>query len=94
MLRSTVQSAIAALNSLQSNASTRQMLSKLMHVDPTYNVHQVESCLQRIGRRVDELDALRIVHVAGTKGKGSTAAMIESLLRHRGFKTGLYTWAF
>jgi dihydrofolate synthase / folylpolyglutamate synthase len=31
------------------------------------------------------------VHVAGTNGKGSTAAMIESILRTSGFSTGLYT---
>ena len=31
------------------------------------------------------------VHVAGTNGKGSTAAMLESILRTAGYKTGLYT---
>jgi dihydrofolate synthase/folylpolyglutamate synthase len=31
------------------------------------------------------------VHIAGTKGKGSTAAMIESILRTAGYRTGLYT---
>jgi dihydrofolate synthase / folylpolyglutamate synthase len=31
------------------------------------------------------------VHIAGTKGKGSTAAMCESILRAAGYKTGLYT---
>jgi dihydrofolate synthase / folylpolyglutamate synthase len=31
------------------------------------------------------------VHIAGTNGKGSTAAMLESILRHAGFRTGLYT---
>jgi len=31
------------------------------------------------------------VHVAGTNGKGSTAAMIESILRAAGIRTGLYT---
>jgi len=31
------------------------------------------------------------VHIAGTNGKGSTAAMIESILREAGFKTGLFT---
>jgi dihydrofolate synthase/folylpolyglutamate synthase len=31
------------------------------------------------------------VHVAGTNGKGSTAAMLESILRAAGFATGLYT---
>ena len=33
----------------------------------------------------------RFVHVAGTNGKGSTCAMIESALRADGFRTGLYT---
>ncbi len=33
----------------------------------------------------------RYVHVAGTNGKGSTSAMIESGLRHAGMRTGLYT---
>lgn len=31
------------------------------------------------------------VHVAGTNGKGSTATMIERILREAGYKTGLYT---
>lgn len=33
----------------------------------------------------------RSVLIAGTKGKGSTAAMLESILRAAGYKTGLYT---
>ena len=33
----------------------------------------------------------RLVHVAGTNGKGSTATYIASLLQKAGFKTGLYT---
>src|SRR5271155_78715 len=35
--------------------------------------------------------AVPCVHVAGTNGKGSTAAMIESILRAAGLRTGLYT---
>ena len=35
--------------------------------------------------------ACRIIHVAGTNGKGSTCAMIERGLRTKGFSTGLYT---
>ncbi|MBQ3195204.1 MAG: bifunctional folylpolyglutamate synthase/dihydrofolate synthase [Clostridia bacterium] len=36
-------------------------------------------------------NALRFVHVAGTNGKGSTSAMIASILRQAGYKVGLYT---
>ena len=34
---------------------------------------------------------LRIVHVAGSKGKGSTAAMLAAILRQAGYRTGLFT---
>lgn len=36
-------------------------------------------------------EALRIIHVAGTKGKGSTAVLIASVLHAAGVRTGLYT---
>lgn len=39
----------------------------------------------------DPQKKLRFVHVAGTNGKGSTCAMLESILRHAGYRTGLYT---
>ena len=36
-------------------------------------------------------DRLRFLHVAGTNGKGSVCAMLDSCLRVAGHKTGLYT---
>ena len=39
----------------------------------------------------DPENAIKSIHVAGTKGKGSTAAIIQSILTASGFKTGLYT---
>ena len=36
-------------------------------------------------------EKLRFVHIAGTNGKGSTAAMTASVLRAAGYRTGLYT---
>jgi dihydrofolate synthase / folylpolyglutamate synthase len=35
--------------------------------------------------------AFESVHIAGTNGKGSTAAMLESILRAAGLRTGMYT---
>ena len=34
---------------------------------------------------------LRIIHVAGSKGKGSTSAMLAAILRRAGYRTGLFT---
>ena len=36
-------------------------------------------------------DKIKCIHVAGTNGKGSTCAMLASVLTHAGYKTGLYT---
>ena len=51
--------------------------------------------LERIAQVLDALDRpqdrLRFVHVAGTNGKGSTCAMMESALRAAGRRTGLFT---
>lgn len=38
--------------------------------------------------------SLRFVHVAGTNGKGSTAAMVESILRTAGYRTGFFVSPF
>ncbi|RQM26925.1 hypothetical protein B5M09_011589 [Aphanomyces astaci] len=38
-----------------------------------------------------DASTLSVVHVAGTKGKGSTCAFTESILRAHGAKTGLFT---
>src|SRR4030042_1209595 len=50
--------------------------------------------LARVGRLLSVLDQpqqkFQVIHLAGTKGKGSTAALIESLLRRAGWRTGLY----
>lgn len=51
--------------------------------------------LARIARLLELMgrpqDRLRFVHVAGTNGKGSTCAYLESILRVAGYRTGLFT---
>jgi dihydrofolate synthase/folylpolyglutamate synthase len=51
--------------------------------------------LRRIENLLEKLDnphlAAKTVHVAGTKGKGSTTAIISSVINQAGYGTGLYT---
>ena len=51
--------------------------------------------LERIGELLDKLDRpqdkLRFIHIAGTNGKGSCAAMTASVLKAAGHRVGLYT---
>ena len=57
--------------------------------------HAIEPTLERMAALVSVLgDPQRsypVIHVTGTNGKTSTARMIESLLRARGLRTGLFT---
>lgn len=56
---------------------------------------EIELGLDRIRELLRRLDdphlAFRTLHVGGTNGKGSAAAIIESVLRAQGRRTGLYT---
>lgn len=49
------------------------------------NVHHLLGRLDHPERRFPS------IHIAGTNGKGSTAALLESILREAGVKTGIYT---
>jgi dihydrofolate synthase/folylpolyglutamate synthase len=53
-----------------------------------FGLHRMEALLARLGA---PHRAYKVVHIAGTNGKGSTAAMIEAGLRAAGNTTGLYT---
>ena len=52
---------------------------------------RTQELLQRLG---DPQKTLKFIHIAGTNGKGSTAAMLDSILRAAGYRSGLYTSPF
>ena len=54
----------------------------------TLDLSRVERLLAAVGNPHTRFPA---VHIAGTKGKGSTAAMSEACLRAAGYRTGFYT---
>ncbi|MFO0809741.1 MAG: folylpolyglutamate synthase/dihydrofolate synthase family protein [Gemmataceae bacterium] len=49
---------------------------------------RMRDLLSRLG---DPHEKLKTVHVTGSKGKGSTCAMLDSVLRHAGYRVGLFT---
>jgi len=53
----------------------------------THNLARVEQLLAAVGNPQAHFPS---VHIAGTKGKGSTAAMCEACLRAAGYRTGFY----
>ncbi len=65
-----------------------EVVPRLAHNVANYDLRRVEELLSRIGN--PHLKA-RSVHIAGTNGKGSIAAMIASALTASGYTTGLYT---
>lgn len=51
-----------------------------------FTLERVQAVRERLGLRFD----CPLISVAGTNGKGSTCAMIESIARHAGYRTALY----
>lgn len=47
-----------------------------------------------LGKLDDPQKELKFIHIAGTNGKGSTAAMLSSILEEAGYRVGLYTSPF
>lgn len=77
------QSAVRYLLSLG-----RELAAPTQAAAAKFNLENISTLLERLGRP-DR--AFPLVHIAGTNGKGSTAAFIERILREAGFRTGLNT---
>ncbi len=54
----------------------------------TYNLQRTEKLLNYLG---NPHNSIKAIHIAGTNGKGSTGAMVASILKEAGFKTGFYS---
>lgn len=69
----------------------------MRNLDWLYNLQGRGSVLglERVKELLEKLDnpqeKLKCIHVAGTNGKGSVCAIISSILKEAGYKTGMYT---
>ena len=52
------------------------------------SLEHTKECLRRLGSPQDKF---KVIHVAGTNGKGSTCAFLTSILREAGYSCGLFT---
>ncbi|KAI8337294.1 Mur ligase [Chlamydoabsidia padenii] len=91
----TYSEAVNKLNSLQTNAALLEQLRKAGPRMNQYSLPEMRHYFKRIGYEPRDFDHLQIIHVTGTKGKGSTSALTQSILRHypldRPLRTGLFT---
>lgn len=69
-------------------AEASERLSSLCGTVSSYGTARTRALLDELG---SPDDALRIVHVAGTNGKGSVCAMLSAVLREAGHSTGVFT---
>ncbi|KAJ5949172.1 Folylpolyglutamate synthase [Penicillium verhagenii] len=85
----TYEAAIVALNSLQTNYAVVEELRKSVSRKEMNerSIPETVEWLQRIGYKPSDLDRLNPIHVAGTKGKGSTSAFISTILSQRSDST-------
>lgn len=66
----------------------RELAAPTQAAAAKFNLENITTLLERLGRPER---AFPSIHIAGTNGKGSTAAFVESILRRAGFRTGLNT---
>src|ERR1700740_2944811 len=66
----------------------RELAAPTQAAAAKFDLENITVLAERLGRP-DR--AYPSTHIAGTNGKGSTAAFLESILRHAGFRTGLNT---
>ncbi len=77
----------AAMRFLLSQTDYEQML-RVRYNSDTFSLDRMKLLLKKLGNPHQKL---RSVHIAGTKGKGSTATMLASMLQACGHSVGLYT---
>ncbi|XP_003737634.2 folylpolyglutamate synthase, mitochondrial-like [Galendromus occidentalis] len=85
------EEAVSQLNKLQSNVQAIEESVKLRQTTAPLTYTKCSNYLHALGIEQKQLTAMRVVHVSGTKGKGSTCAYTESILRSYGYKTGFYS---
>ncbi|GMG21500.1 unnamed protein product [Ambrosiozyma monospora] len=80
MLRRSYKDAIGLLNSLQSNFATIQAVRQSGKTRNEMLIPEMVEWTRRIGYEPSDFNKLNVIHVTGTKGKGSTCAFVQSIL--------------
>jgi dihydrofolate synthase/folylpolyglutamate synthase len=86
------------MSSLSANATYQEVLDWMFSRLPMFqrigaaayrpDLHNIRLLCQQLGHPEKNL---KVIHVGGTNGKGSTSHLLASILQEAGYKTGLYT---
>ena len=64
---------------------------KVVDGEVPFHLENIKKLLERLGNPQDKL---KMIHIAGTNGKGSTSAFLNQILVESGYKVGIFTSPF
>ncbi|KAI0980777.1 hypothetical protein GJ496_010881 [Pomphorhynchus laevis] len=76
-----------AINYISLLTPSRNTLHKL---EPSHNLERMAKILSTLNVKFNQNNRSRYIHITGTKGKGWTGAILESILRKQGYSTGFF----
>ena len=68
-----------------------EVMSVIHNAEKLGSIMGVETVKEMLNRLGNPQDKLKVIHIAGTNGKGSTASYIASSYVSNGYKVGLFT---
>ncbi len=76
---------------MANNSNEPEFLKDALKFGINLGLDRINALLEKLG---NPHKALRVIHIAGTNGKGSTVAFLSSILAQSGTKVGIYTSPF
>ena len=67
---------------------SKELLTSQAKFQINLGLERIQSILKLLGNPQEKV---KVIHIAGTNGKGSVSAILANILKCSGYKTGLYT---
>lgn len=80
---------LGAVEKLNSYQAKEPAAGRMQKIDQDPCIEETRLCMEKTGFNMEELKQIPVIQVAGTKGRGSTCGIVESILRAHGVSTGM-----